>query len=84
MKNTRRALRRHHRQRMIAYALRSFKVVWLPRDERRQWALRFCNTMQRCSCWMCGHRRKIWGPAARDLKQSHAAAYELDDMSFDE
>jgi hypothetical protein len=77
MKDMKRALRRHHRERMIARAMRSFKVVWLPQEERRQWALRFYDNLQRCSCPLCGHRRKYWGSSAYELRQTVTAVYEI-------
>lgn len=60
MKNTKRALRRHHRQRMIRRAMRSYA---LESEEdsglRREWALRWYNNMKKCSCFMCGNPRKF-------------------------
>ena len=69
MKNTRRALRRHHRQRMIARALRSCVLSGWPEEERLQRALRWRDNMQKCSCSMCGHRRKWYGPPMQELRQ---------------
>lgn len=81
MKDTKRALRRHHRQRMIARALKSWNVIGLPVEDRLQRALRSYDNMQRCSCYMCGHRRKWQGPTIQELRQScavkHEAALEL-------
>ena len=58
MKSTKRALRRHHRQRMIRRALRSL-VLW---DDDPDWqyrrALRWYNNLKMCACWMCGNPRK--------------------------
>ena len=80
MKDTRRALRRHHRQRMIASALKSWNIVGLPEEDRRQRALRRYDNMQWCSCYLCGHRRKYQGPTIQELRQlcavKHDAALE--------
>lgn len=73
MKNTKRAWRRHHRQRMIARALRSCKLsgfefeTW---EEKWDWAKREHNHLQMCSCWMCGHRRRTYGPTIQERRQN--------------
>jgi hypothetical protein len=59
MKSTKRALRRHHRQRMIRHALRSYVLRWEDDEEwARERALRWYNNLAKCSCWMCGNPRK--------------------------
>jgi hypothetical protein len=54
-----RALRRHHRERMIQRAMRSlalsYEEDW---EKRRQYAVGWYNHLARCSCWMCGNPRK--------------------------
>lgn len=69
MKNTKRALRRHHRQRMIARALHSYKIESLNQAEKLDWARRNHNHLQMCSCWMCGNRRKWFGPTTQERRQ---------------
>ncbi len=69
MKETKRALRRHHRQRMIQRALRSYVLGWeedklLPGAR----AVRWYNNLKKCSCWMCGHRRKWFGPTIQEKR----------------
>ena len=46
MKDTRRALRRHYRQRMIARTLKSFSIQHVLQEDRLQWALRRYNNLQ--------------------------------------
>ena len=76
MKNTRRAIRRHHRQRMIARAMKSFRGANFPQESRRKWAVRSYDNLQRCSCWMCGHRRKWYGKTVQELRQSYAEEFD--------
>ena len=70
MKQTQRALRRHHRQRLIARALASRIIQCWKEEDRLQMALRWYNNMKKCSCWMCGHRRKWNGPTTQELRRS--------------
>ena len=70
MKNTRRALRRHHRQRLIARALRSTVIRGRTEGDRLQMALRWYNNMQKCSCYMCGHYRRNYGPTIQERRMS--------------
>jgi hypothetical protein len=81
MKSTKRALRRHHRQRMIRRALRSCRLprIYLPgwdenEEGRRQRALRWCDNLQVCSCWTCGNPRKYYGRLTRQEQRFHQAA----------
>lgn len=74
MKDMKRALRRHHRRRMIAHALRSYKAVSFSETDRRDWARRHYNHLQRCSCWMCGNRRKWLGPTVQERRWNQMAA----------
>lgn len=76
MKDSKRALRRHHRQRMIARALRSLMVLCLPEEYRLQRALRLSNNLKWCSCYMCGNYRKYRGPTVQDLRQMCALKYD--------
>jgi hypothetical protein len=75
MKSTKRALRRHHRQRMFRRALRS---LVLPREwdamAKRQRALRWSNNLKKCSCWMCGLPRKYFGTLPRQEQRLHQGA----------
>ena len=78
MKNRRRALRRFHRRRMFMRAMRSFAVLGVPEEYRVRRALRRRDNLQACSCWMCGHVSRIWGPRTSDLRQEIAARAELE------
>jgi hypothetical protein len=93
MKDTKRALRRRHRQRMIARAMKSFRLAHIPQENSLQWARRLYNNLQFCSCWMCGHRRKWWGLTIQERRQLHAEELdtgnelfceaEISDVAFD-
>jgi hypothetical protein len=76
MKDTKRALRRHHRQRMIVRAMRSLVLSWVPEEDRLRQALRFYKNRKKCSCYMCGNQRKWWGTTVQERRQ--AQAEELD------
>lgn len=69
MKDMKRSLRRHHRRRMIAHALRLYKNPGLTEEERLNWARRYYNHLQMCSCWMCGNLRKWLGPTVQERRQ---------------
>jgi|GEM_PF-1015369 len=78
MKDTKRALRRHHRQRMIARTMRSSICRWIePEEDRYPWILRYYNNRAKCSCHMCGHRRKWWGPTMQERRSLHKDAEEF-------
>lgn len=75
MKSTKRALRRHHRGRMIRHALRV--LVPLSDDDRashRERALYLHKHLKKCSCWMCGNPRKYGGGPTRQERILLAAA----------
>ena len=75
MKSTKRSLRRHHRQRMIRRALRSYVLQVLDEGEARwQRALRWHDNLQKCSCWMCGNPRKYEGRLTRQEQRLQQAA----------
>ena len=84
MKDTKRAVRRHHRNRMLARAMRSFVVLGTTEEHRLPIALRRFNNMQSCACWMCGNRRKIWGPNTRDLRLEMIARFHEKNWQLDE
>jgi hypothetical protein len=63
MKSTQRALRRHHRARMLRRTMNL--LVMSPETdpaEKRKRALFWYKNRQKCSCYMCGNGRKWWGP----------------------
>jgi hypothetical protein len=70
MKETRRALRRHHRARRLRHAIRIyapyFKEEWVWREE--DWVRRNFKHLQKCSCYFCGHRRKWHGPTFQERR----------------
>src|SRR5688572_12656464 len=80
MKPGKRALRRHHRQRMLRCALRSLVLSWLRDDERRHAALRRYDNLARCSCWMCGNPRRYEGRVTlQEQRLMEAARTEVDE-----
>ena len=78
MKDNKRAIRRHHRLRMIARAMNSWQVLAVPDEHRLQRALRFYDNMQRCSCYMCGHTRKVYGPTIQELRRLLEVSFEIE------
>jgi hypothetical protein len=72
-----RALRRHHRQRMIQRAL-YISVLWgIDEADRREWATRFHDNIRACSCWRCGNPRKYYGQVTvQEQRQLHTARAE--------
>ncbi len=79
MKDTGRALRRHHRRRMIMRALKSFSISHIDEEYRLQWALRRYDNLQECSCHMCGHRRKWNGLTFQELRMHQRGEYYEED-----
>ena len=77
MKNTKRAFRRHHRRRMIARAMKLPNLWNTPKEDRLQWALRLYKNRQKCSCWMCGHRRKWHGQTIQERRQSYGIELDM-------
>ncbi len=53
MRSTRRAIRRHHRDRLLKNRR---KKIWWAKDS--DYTSRVVNTPCPCSCWMCGNPRK--------------------------
>jgi hypothetical protein len=82
MKSMRRALRRHHRQRMIRHAMRSL-VLSYEEDEqlRRVQALGWYNHLKKCSCYMCGNPRKFEGrPPLQERRLQEAARQDATEV----
>jgi len=65
----RRAERRDHRRRVIARALRVAKLFGIPAHHAEDWARHNADNLKMCSCWMCGHVRKWWGPPVREVRR---------------
>ena len=82
MKDTRRALRRHHRQRMIARTLRSFVCSGVAPERRLQCALHWYNNRQRCSCYLCGNRRRWEGPTVQERRQLPTGTPDVGEAFF--
>lgn len=69
-KNTKRALRRHHLNRMKAKAS---KVYWWHEPER---AAKWANHLAACSCYMCGNPRKWWNESTMQERRFNDSAAE--------
>jgi hypothetical protein len=80
MKSTKRAVRRHHRERMIQRALRSCVLGWEEdREIRRERALGWYNNLAKCSCWMCGNPSKYEGRiTVQERRQLQAAQDDME------
>ena len=80
MKSMKRALRRHHRQRMIQHALRSYVIGGRDEEVRLALARRWHNHLKMCSCYMCGNPRKYEGGIPRpEQRVGEAACQEGED-----
>jgi hypothetical protein len=75
MRSMKRALRRHHRERMIQRAMHSLALSheedW---GKRRECAVAWYNNLAKCSCWMCGNPRKYAGRVTVQEKRQLQAA----------
>jgi hypothetical protein len=74
MKSSKRALRRHHRQRMQQQALRSLVFSLWGDETRRRCVGKWHDNLKKCSCWMCGNPRKYGGEMTRQERRSLEAA----------
>ena len=81
MKTMKRALRRHHRQRMMARARRILATGIGPTDpEFEDRVRRSYDNLSVCSCWMCGNPRKWRGlPTVQERRWSQRGADLPDD-----
>jgi uncharacterized protein (DUF2225 family) len=73
MKNTKRALRRHHRQRMIRRAYRKYVLSTFSPEEMEQAVCRWADNMAKCACTICNRRRKSQGPNFQEIRESERA-----------
>jgi hypothetical protein len=60
---SKRALRRHHRERLRSRCFRilNFWFSHLSQEDVRRWSLKRGDTFTVCSCWMCGNPRRMGG-----------------------
>ena len=71
MKDMKRALRRHHRQRLIKKVTNYQIAYWHTKttlEKRKAIAIRHYDTIKSCSCFMCGNPRKIEGQTLQEKK----------------
>jgi hypothetical protein len=77
MRVPKRSVRRHHRERMIEHALRSYMFYGEPdSDDTRQRVLRWYNNLKKCGCWMCRNPRKVEAMLTLQEERLLAAARE--------
>lgn len=71
-KDTKRALRRHHKERMKRKAIR---VYYFCSPEE---AIKSADNLKLCSCHMCGNQRKYYGVPLKEipLAQDWDLAYD--------
>ncbi len=79
-KVSKRAVRRHHNERMKNKTKRMFKDVWhaeymLTEDRIGKW----CDNLAMCSCGGCGNQRKWVGKTLQERKASQSEADYLDE-----
>jgi len=84
IKNTVRAIRRHHRNRMIQHAKKIMKYLWNydSFDEKlHEHASRNCDNITRCSCPMCcNQRHNDWQPNRERLTMQERREKERFDV----
>jgi hypothetical protein len=68
----RRAERRAQRKHAVARALRVARLFGIPPCHAEAWAKHNADNLKMCSCWMCGHVRKWFGPPVREIRRSLA------------
>lgn len=66
----RRADRRAARRLAIERAVRVARLYGLHNDFATAWAKHNADNLKMCSCWMCGHTRRWFGPPFRDTKKT--------------
>lgn len=65
---------------MLRHAMNSVCLRGVTEDPRelREWASRWRDNLKKCSCYMCGNRRRFHeGPTFRERRQLHSALAEL-------
>ena len=70
MKNRRRALRRHHRQRMLKRTRGMLVLSSYPEAEREIMARYFYKNRAKCACMYC-HVRELRGKSNQERRQEY-------------
>ena len=81
--SSKRATRRHHKQRMIQRAKKSFVLQGFSSDERLHFARRFADHLKVCSCeYSCGNvRHNGWSSGkTRRTRQEHRHRLEYSEQ----
>ena len=66
VKNRKRSVRRHHKQRMKDEIKDKYLNNWQYKDVDERTLGIESDTQKRCSCWMCGNPRKYFGDIDRN------------------
>lgn len=69
-REAKRALRRAHKVRMRKRAAKAYPEV------APEIAARWADHMRMCSCWMCGNRRRSFGPTLQEVRQASKERYQ--------
>ena len=77
---SKRALRRHHTQRLKRYYQRTHNWVSDKRTRDPVAAGRHFQTPHPCSCFMCGHRRRWYGLSLAERKNQLCFAEQMADI----
>lgn len=72
---SKRAIRRHHTQRLIQKYYRQLvaRYTTMNTTRRQREACLYATTRCRCSCWMCGNPRRHYGNSAHALTRAEVA-----------
>ena len=87
-KNRKRALRRHHAERMHQHALRIIREYWYYGDQDEEWAQwasrRWRDHLKVCSCWSCGNPRRYLNELTRaELKANDSSRDAIDTLDLE-
>lgn len=90
MSNSKRALRRHHRDRLNKRAEFIISKVWYwfnpwNQNDLQHFVNKRRDNMKGCSCWMCGNPRNNWKErlTLQELKHLDSEKDQLDDLYLD-
>ena len=79
-RNTTRAVRRHHRNRILAKRYRQDRRYGFCAVNEAEWRFRNArlrvNTGTLCSCWMCGNPRRLYGNGKAALTQQELRPWD--------
>lgn len=74
-----RALRRHHRLRLWKKRREYLLALFASHPKR---VTQLINTPCVCSCWLCGHSRRHFGPGSQELRQLRHSSWQLTEVGM--